>query len=556
MEQINYEKLIPQTPPEDVVGYACWQRAFKRSYLIYKAGREYEPLEDRWRQAVSVVCSECGREFRAEKIDAGGCRHSGAPAPFGWFNPATTEAVIPGSQTVCPYCGKDAETVHVGHMTRYNGEIVDDAWVSVLSRLPVEGKTDRLVLTDWCVRRCVNKRGMTRFEVWPYTAWVVEERKVVRLSGYTRTMSGCISLFGEWRQRRAFYDDYGSIGLLMPWDTGLLEGTTAENSKLDLYLAAGGMNPVAYLVLWRKRPAEENLLVQGAGQVVAELIERESGGYSHHCGGIPKLGSVNWKEKRPARMLGLNMEEFRQLRQMKWNASDLVLYKTVRGSGVSVRLPEDMELLRVVGPHYIEEILREADRAEFWRILRYLKKQGRDWYTLRDYWNMARRLDRDLTDSLVRWPRNLKAAHDRVVEEQEHRKNELLAEGFRRRAEELAPLAYERDGLLIRPCRDQGELIAEGKALHHCVNSYAKEHSKGRTAILFIRRAEEPDVPYFTLELDERTLAVRQNRGLRNCDPTKDVKEFVSVWLEWARNGCKCDKDGRPKLPRQKGAAA
>lgn len=191
MEQINYEKLIPQTPPEDVVGYACRQGAFKRSYLIYKADRAYEPLENRWRQVVSVVCSECGVEFHAQKVDAGGCCHSGAPAPFGWFNPATTEAVIHGSQTVCPYCGKDAETVHVSHMTRYNGEIVDDAWVSVLSRLPVEGRTDRLVLTDWCVRQRVNKRGGTRFEVWPYTAWVVEERKVVRLSGYTRTMSGC-----------------------------------------------------------------------------------------------------------------------------------------------------------------------------------------------------------------------------------------------------------------------------------------------------------------------------------------------------------------------------
>ena len=107
MEQIDYEKLIPQTPPEDVVGYACRHGAFKRSYLIYKADREYEPLEDRWRQAVSVVCSECEREFRAGKIDAGGCCHSGAPAPFGWLNPATTEAVIHGSQTVCPYCGKE-----------------------------------------------------------------------------------------------------------------------------------------------------------------------------------------------------------------------------------------------------------------------------------------------------------------------------------------------------------------------------------------------------------------------------------------------------------------
>lgn len=555
MEQINYEKLIPQTPPEDVVGYACRHGAFKRSYLIYKADREYEPLEDRWRQVVSVACSECGVEFHAQKVDAGGCCHNAAPAPFGWFNPETTEAVIHGSQTVCPYCGKDAETVHVGYMTRHNGEIVDDVWVSVLSRLPVEGKTDRLVLTDWCVRWCVNKRGMTWHEVWPYTAWVVEERKVVRISGYTRTMSGAISLFGRWKQRKAFYDDYGGIGLFMPWDTSLLEGTTAENSKLDLYLAAGGTDPVAYLALWRKRPAVENLLVQGAGRLVAELIKREGDVYNYRSG-IPKLESVNWKEKGPARMLGLNMEEFRQLRQMRWNVPDWELYKTVRDSGVLVRLPEDMELLRAVGPHDIKDILREADGAEFWRILRYLKKQGQDWYMLRDYWNMAGRLDRDLTDSLVRWPRDLKASHDKVMEEQKHRKDELLAEGFRRRAEELAAMTYERGGLLIRPCRDQAELIAEGRALHHCVASYANDHAEGRTAILFIRRAEEPDAPYYTLELDEKTLTVRQNHGLRNCAPPEEVREFAATWMGWLKKGSKRDKDGRPKLPKKKGAAA
>lgn len=541
MEQINYENLIPTQPEQDVVGYAYQTGAFKRGYLIYKADRAYVALEDRWEQVVHVVCSECEREFHAMKINAGGCGHAlryGFAAPFGWWNEATGESVISGSETTCPYCGQNAETIHVGSIGRHYGEIIDDVWVSTLSRLPVAGQQDRLVLTDWCIRRCINKQGYTRHEIWPYTAWVVEEKKIVRLMGYTKCMM-TISLSGRWAQRKTFADGYGEIHRLMPWDKKLLEGTTAENSKLNLYLEAGGRRPVSYLALWRRRPAVENLLMQGCGHLVAEWIKTEASAYLYHAG-IPKLNAVNWKEKRPAQMLGLDKAELRRLRQESWDADRLERYKLARDNGIMAQSTEDEKLLlqtKSLSLGSLREISKTMHGPEFWRTLRYLKKRCWAWYTLRDYWDMAGQLDWDLTDSLVRWPRDLNAAHDRAMRERKHRRNELLTAGFRKRAAELARLSFELDGLLIRPCRDQAELNAEGKTLHHCVGIYGERHANGQTAIFFIRRKSCPGKPYFTLELDEKKLTVRQNRGLRNCDPPEEVKEFVAGWLKWARSG-------------------
>lgn len=536
MEQINYEDLIPAKPAEDVVGFALQSGRFSSGYLIYKAAREYNPLEDQWHPAVHVVCSECGNAFYADRLDAGSCGCSlNTSVRFGWRTPLSDvtvdEAVIDGDETICPYCEAKAKVVHVG---RVGDQLVDNAYVSVLSRLGVEGRRDRLVLTDWLIRRSVNRQGGTKFEVFPYTAWVVEETKVVRLMGFT-TCFITTHLLRHWKQRKTFLDAYGAIDLIMPWDKGLLEGTTAENCKLNLYLKAGGKRPVSYLALWRRRPAVENLLVQGCGALVAEWINAERGRYGDR-GGVPKLEAVNWREKRPAQMLGMNREELRWLRQMKWGADDLRLYKTVRDSGVAVRLPEDMELLRRRRPDFIlAELLADGYRADFWRTLRYLEKQRQTWITLRDYWNMAQYLGWDMGDSLVRWPRDLHAAHDRAAKEQENRKDELLAARFGQRAQELEALSFEADGLLIRPCRTQAELIAEGKALHHCVASYAEDHAKGRTAIFFIRKADAPDDPFFTLDLNEKKLAVRQNRGLRNCARTAEVQAFEAAWLDWAR---------------------
>ena len=65
--------------------------------------------------------------------------------------------------------------------------------------------------------------------------------------------------------------------------------------------------------------------------------------------------------------------------------------------------------------------------------------------------------------------------------------------------------------------------------------TYAKGHVEGKTAILFIRQIAEPDKPFFTLEFDEKAKEVRQNRGLRNCDRTPEVKAFEKAWLSYVR---------------------
>ena len=107
---------------------------------------------------------------------------------------------------------------------------------------------------------------------------------------------------------------------------------------------------------------------------------------------------------------------------------------------------------------------------------------------------------------------------------------------------------------MIRPARSQNDLNDEAEQLHHCVWSYAEKHADGDTAIFFIRHVNEPKKSYFTLEFDEETQRVRQNRGTGNCDRTEEVREFEALWLSWVHAGCRRDKDGAPILPA--GAAA
>lgn len=150
---------------------------------------------------------------------------------------------------------------------------------------------------------------------------------------------------------------------------------------------------------------------------------------------------------------------------------------------------------------------------------------------------MARENGEDLTAGSVRFPQNLKTAHDNQTARQRLKKDAALDALFQNRLSQLEDKYFidSKLGLLIRPATSTQEMFREGEGLNHCVYSYRKRHAQGDTAIFLIRRLREPDKPYFTLELDEKTLTVRQNRGRSNCSRTSEVEQFEKAWLDFIR---------------------
>jgi hypothetical protein len=154
-----------------------------------------------------------------------------------------------------------------------------------------------------------------------------------------------------------------------------------------------------------------------------------------------------------------------------------------------------------------------------------------------DYLDQASKVDYDLTDPYYLYPQDLVRAHDRVTAEYQRNLEEINRKVAREQAAKFAKamkkycnLTYESDGLIIRPAVSEKELIAEGNVLHHCIASYAGRVVSGKTAIFFVRKADEPDKPYYTLALVED--AVTQCRGMSNCGMAADVSEFVNSWVE------------------------
>lgn len=69
------------------------------------------------------------------------------------------------------------------------------------------------------------------------------------------------------------------------------------------------------------------------------------------------------------------------------------------------------------------------------------------------------------------------------------------------------------------------DIIIEGTTLHHCVKSYINKIAAGYTTILFIRKNDEINRPYFTLEI--KNGKIRQCHGFANCNVTDEVNNFL-----------------------------
>lgn len=123
---------------------------------------------------------------------------------------------------------------------------------------------------------------------------------------------------------------------------------------------------------------------------------------------------------------------------------------------------------------------------------------------------------------------NITDKEARNKEEQE-RLNKLAAKLYDQRKEKFE---YADDNFSIVVPKEMNKITKEGVYLHHCVGGYISRVAEGRTNILFLRKNEEIDIPFFTIEVNNHNEIIQihglYNRWLGN-EP--DAVKFVINWI-------------------------
>lgn len=541
---MDYTKAIPETPPTGLFEFLQRREGrFSCGVLAYRmVSREYANAsldsddcvgdfrQNEKAKAALLWCSECGSEMVAEYIPGTACNGHGTPSGIHLQDDTerTSRAFQNGEKMRCPHCGEQVKLRSTSDIRYGYNEQVFVTAASVYEGMPV--------LTTYCVERSIYDRAQ-EIAISPSFAYIVDKQKVVKLVKCRRFMSRYCQL-REWKQQQRLTDNMGAPYFFDRLPS--LDGTCLENAKLWEYknqaYESGNFLPLCYIRLYLRRPNVENLITAGMGKMLGKAMGKDAGvnsGYYKR----PALPWISWNEARPAQMLGLTKEQLRVAKAKGWESDKLQFWQEHKHR---MKFADAVELLEWTTAREAKKIMQAPVPAI--KIVRYCRKQDRDYSYLADYWDMAVVAGMDLDQNEVRWPQNLRVAHDRAMAAQQCETSAEIRAAFKRLSIQCADLCWEHNGICIRPAASPEELVQEGGTLHHCVGGYAKTHAEGRI-ILFIRHARRPERSWFTLNVDLTTKCIIQNHGYRNefahghaLHIPKEVQEFVALWQEQVLN--------------------
>lgn len=475
---------------------------------------------------------------------------------------------------ICPFCGSRVTIKARGRMP---AQILDERWFLYVD--PTETgfvlryfKANRRIRSDSYIDLLINK-GRIEQSVYEYSRAIYTFP-----NGKPKYVS---YEWGVYKQRGLprWCPDAGNINcmecILYPGNLPQAwEHTPMRYSALEVLSANIPTVSLRYedaIEKYLRFPKLEWLCKMGLNNLARNVINNR---YSSDM-----VGKINYKGKTIFEILELTKVNTRVLQAVDGDHYLLRLLQVSQQIGLQFK-PEQLqeyyetfecntELLkqanRKVSLHKLVKYISEeseryplGDKGGCWQYsyMRYKEREdprierkrnmAKDWL---EYLGWCKKLNYDLDNMFIYMPTNFKKVHDRTYKEYQEQQDRIAAEERKRREREAAKrmkrikqamedifnknagvdaFAIIGKGLMLMVPKSADEIKAEGTALHHCVGTYVERVAKGETMILFVRKVDAPDEPYYTLEWNGSK--VIQCRGFKNCDMTPEVKAFVNVF--------------------------
>lgn len=307
-------------------------------------------------------------------------------------------------------------------------------------------------------------------------------------------------------------------------------------------------DPMQYLDTYLKYPVMEYLVKAGLYRLVKGITLEDY-----------RISSLNTQKRSLNEVLALNTENRKLLQKINGGFEELEILRRAQRRGVT--LTEESVTYLLYTLFYAYFMIPILEITTFHKARRFIEEQTNAYSNnsdyvqscyyradrktdrvrhqvaqdYRDYLDLCKELDKDLKNEFLLFPKDLQSAHEKAIQEvrslrDEKRKKEKEA-NYKIIEEMQGPLDaayhFEHANLLIRAPISAVEIIEEGEALHHCVESYIDRVAKKETVILFLRKKSEVKKPYVTVEV--RDNKVIQYRGFSNKLPEniEEKKEII-----------------------------
>lgn len=480
-------------------------------YLIYRRSGK---------KTFEAFCTHCGEHL---EMPASECRSD--------------------KKSTCPSCGSRITMKSEGR-TKY---LKDTCWTEYVQAVR-EGLMIRFVkmtkdyTTYGCPERIVREPCRVIIERGKKAKWyeIREENTTFpsKSKYQPNKMEGCIH--GENFPKRPYFEAVYQRGMkselrkAFPYNM-FRQWLERKGGKLKKYTVYD------YFDVYSRYPLIESLEKTGKRKIVDEVIENKQ-----------SLRNFNPKAKTVSELLGITRQQYREMKDP--TMQEVKICRLMRERGIELGVRELGVLSKYIDTYDIERgrIDWILEHTTFRRFMKYMETQ--DEYQFHhyylDYLSMGKQLEYDFSNEFVLFPRDPRQAHDaaRLVLDEEKARAELEKEamfekGIMKVERKIRKyFSFEDEEFLIRPAKTNKEIIREGQIQHMCVGyaGYNRKMMEEESYILFLRRKEEPQTPFYTVEItpDYRILQ-RHGKNNQEHEEVSDVDRFLKKFVEVMKNGKK-----------------
>lgn len=528
---IDFDKLDARIPdlPDDIDSWVHNVLFANRNYFFTKTERGIK----------SGICTHCQIKSQI------------SPLEKKTITPEDLEHISTkhNKLSTCPHCGKQVQFKDNG---RSRGNLIDYGYFYILQPVKYGGVVLR---TFYCRREWANV-NLFEYNKIPQIEYSEHFRIFMHKNTHAcfkRTAYTYGYLYSYWSKMNSiavpwahYKDAYSNIEFnevtYHPenWKK-IISQTEYKYSCLDEW-AYRPSYAGKYLELYSKYPVlVERLMKQGYRTVLEDKI----------IGNQATYGIINFNKETPAEAFKLSKATLSSIGK-KLTILDIAKTSFLEHNKCSEKTVEYVNSLQGGSLKKFKSICKFLNSiANANKICKYTRQQSRiseryedsilfDYY---DYIQQIKKLSLPVNTGTA-FPPNLVKAHSQTTTmlnelkmEAERKKLEEIDKDFEPQYQKLCKkYAYENEYFIVRPAKGKQELFVEGSTLHHCVYSnYADRYLSGNVLIILIRKKDNPDTPFYTLELNPKTNAVIQCRTLYNRSYTenKAVSVLMKEYLEF-----------------------
>ena len=356
----------------------------------------------------------------------------------------------------------------------------------------------------------------------------------------TRWIAGAPSY--SWMGANSIFNNHGGVdgrvyGKTLPH---LAKGVLKHTGLAEWIYAQGLVaNADKYMSVCRNLPQFEQIWKAGLPKLTEECWNNSS--YMDEFIKEPQSPSL-------VKALGIDKQELGRLRQMNGGRRLLKWLQWEKETGKHI--PDE------VLEWYCDQKIAVNDLEFIWdkmnavQVYHYLQRQWMPGYepvqqvitTWRDYLSMAERLGIDTNDEIVYRVKLLRQRHDELVLRCKQADLKEQAIGILRKFPNVDRVCrsikkkyeYADDKYAILVPKGALDIIVEGSVLCHCVGSsdrYWDRIERNEAFILFLRKASDPELPYYTLEVEpDGTVRQKRTKFDRQESDIEEATKFLAKW--------------------------